>query len=272
METEKANSSWMIPGKPAIEFYEEEFGKTLVITDLHLGFVYGQNKKGILIPVSKRPEEELVELIEERKPKRLIIVGDFKDEIFGTAHPLAGRAWKLLRRMLNLTRVTIIKGNHDGKIEEILPDEIELIQPSGLVVKEKKEGLSVGLWHGHANPVLDVYSADVTISGHAHPTFAFRDEIGTKITEKIWVKAKWLHAEGDQERLHIILPAFNKYLDGFSIDGKFFKTIVTMKEGIDFDNAEVFTLDGVLIGTIKELQDERIISDNERTKKRYKKR
>ena len=118
METE--NSSWMIPGKPAIEFIDNEVGKTLVIADLHLGFVYGQNKKGILIPVSKSAEEDLVELVEKRKPNRLIILGDFKDEIFGSAHPLAGRAWKLLRRLLNVTRVTIVKGNHDGKIEEIV--------------------------------------------------------------------------------------------------------------------------------------------------------
>ena len=248
-------SSWMIPEKPAILLNEVKHGKTLVISDLHLGYVYNQNKKGIIVPVSKQAEEDLLELVKEYKPRRVIIVGDFKDEIFGSSHPLAGRVWNFLQKILKLTRMTLIKGNHDGKIEELLPENVEVIPSTGMCIKERVFGKTIGLWHGHANPALDVISADITISAHAHPAYTFREEIGTKITEKVWVKAKWRQSENNRDRIHIILPAFNRYIDGFSVDSKFFNSIVLMKEGIDFSNAEVFTLDGVLIGTIGHLQE-----------------
>ena len=261
-------SSWMIPEKPAILLNEVKYGKTLVISDLHLGYVYNQNKKGIIVPVSKQAEEDLLELVKEYKPRRVIIVGDFKDEIFGSSHPLAGRVWNFLQRILKLTRLTLIKGNHDGKIEELLPENVEIIASTGMCIKEKVFGKTIGLWHGHANPALDVISADITISAHAHPAYTFRDEIGTKITEKVWVKTKWRHSENNQDRIHIILPAFNRYIDGFSVDSKFFNSIVLMKEGIDFSNAEVFTLDGVLIGTIGHLQEARQAFDEEMKRKK----
>jgi metallophosphoesterase superfamily enzyme len=174
--------------------------------------------------------------------------------------------------MLKLTRVTIIKGNHDGKVEELLPEKVEVIASTGLCIKERDSGNTIGLWHGHANPALDVISADITISAHAHPAFTFREKIGTKMTEKVWVKAKWKPTDNMQERIHIILPAFNRYIDGYSVDGKFFNSIVLMREGIDFENAEVFTLDGVLIGTINHLQEARQEFEEELKKKKRKKK
>jgi len=253
---EEKYSSWMIPHKPAILIETEEYGSTLVIADLHLGYIYGRNKKGIILPNAKRPETEVIELVKKIEPNRLLIVGDFKDEIFGSSNPLVGRIFDFLKKLHKLTRLTIIKGNHDGKIEELLPESVELIPVTGLRLK-LTDGRSLGLWHGHATPALDVLNADVTISGHGHPSYSFRDEIGTKQNEKVWVKAKWLHNVGPKERLHIIMPAFNQYIEGFSIDGNFFKTIVAMKEAINFEQAEVFTLEGVLLGTISELQEER---------------
>jgi len=263
-----APSSWMIPGKPAILLNEEKHGKTLVISDLHLGYVYNQNKKGIIIPVSKQAEEDLLELVKQLKPRRVIIVGDFKDEILGSSHPLVGRIWNFLQKILKLTRLTIIKGNHDGKIEELLPENVEVIASTGMCIKERVFGKTIGLWHGHANPALDVISADITISAHAHPAYAFREKIGTKITEKVWVKAKWRQSDNKQDRIHIIIPAFNRYIDGFSVDSKFFNSIVLMKDGIDFSEAEVFTLDGVLIGTIGQLQEARLALEEEMKRKK----
>jgi len=266
-----AISSLMIPGKPAMLLNEEKHGKTLVISDLHLGFVYNQNKKGIIIPVSKQAEEDLLELIKLHKPRRVIIVGDFKDEIFGSSHPIAGRVWNFLQRMLKLTRVTIIKGNHDGKVEELLPKNVEVISASGLCIKERDSKKTIGLWHGHANPALDVISADITMSAHAHPAYTYREEIGTKITEKVWVKAKWKETGNNHERIHIIIPAFNRYIEGYSVDGSFFNSIVLMRDGIDLKNAEVFTLDGILIGTIEDLQEARLEFEEEMKEKKKRK-
>lgn len=266
-EEKKTNySSLIIPGKPALIFEDAEHGTTLVISDLHIGYVYNKNRRGVLLPYKQWPEEDLLEFVERVRPKRMIIIGDFKDEIFGTSNPLVQRVWKFLARLLALTSsVVIIKGNHDGKLEEIIPENVEVASSKGILVTEKHTGKKIGLFHGHAIPALDVMSADITISAHAHPAYAFADEVGSKITEKVWVKAKWKTEEGN-ERVHLIMPAFNKYIKGYSVDGEFFETIIIMKEAIDFQDAEVFTLDGVLIGKIGELQKQRIIHE-EKVKK-----
>lgn len=251
-------NSIIIPDTPAIMFNEKKFNKTLIVADLHIGYVYGRNKKGIILPESKRPEDDIIRLLDEIQPDTLIFLGDFKDEIFGTPHPIAGRIWKFLKLLLEKTNVVIIKGNHDGKIEEIIPEEITLIQPEGLRLTQKETNKSIGLWHGHATPGLDIWTADITISAHAHPAYTFRDEIGSRSTQKVWVKAKWLNIEeGKPDRMHIIIPPFNRYIEGYSVDSEYFRTIVLMRDAIDFDNAEVFTLEGVLIGTLKDLQDTR---------------
>ncbi|HUT81727.1 MAG TPA: metallophosphoesterase [Candidatus Bathyarchaeia archaeon] len=250
------SSTYMVPNKPALIFDSSTYGKTLLVADLHMGFIYGKNKKGIILPRSKRPEEELIELVKHIKPEHVIILGDFKDEIYGTNNPLVGRIFEFMKKIRSLTKLTIIKGNHDGKIEEILPESVEIIPPTGLFLR-LEDGKTLGLWHGHATPALDVFNADITITAHCHPAYTFRDEIGAKITEKVWVKAKWLYTERREERLHIIIPAFNSYIEGYSVDGDYFKTTISMKEAINFEEAEVFTLEGVLLGTIRDLQNER---------------
>ncbi len=269
-ENKIESSTYIIPNKPALIFDSTIYGKTLLVADLHIGFIYGKNKKGIILPLSKRPEEELIELVKQHKPDHVIILGDFKDEIFGTNNPLVGRIFEFMKKIKPLTKLTIIKGNHDGKIEEVLPESVEIIQPSGLFL-DLKDGKTIGLWHGHATPALDAFNADITITAHCHPAFTFRDEIGAKITEKVWIKAKWLPTENGKERLHIIMPVFNSYIEGYSVDGDFFKTLISMKDAIDFDNAEVFTLEGVLLGNLEDLQNERKKFDNEIKIRRKKK-
>ncbi len=257
-EKKAQSNSIIIPDTPAIMFNEKEYNKTLIVSDLHIGYVYGRNTKGIILPESKRPEDDIIRLLDEKQPDTLIFLGDFKDDIYGTPHPIAGRIWKFLKQLMKKTNVIIIKGNHDGKIEEIIPEEITLIQPEGLLLTQKETNKSIGLWHGHASPALDAWTADITISAHAHPAYTFRDEIGSKITQKVWVKAKWLNAkEGKPDRIHIIIPPFNRYIEGYSVDSDYFKTIVLMRDAIDFDNAEIFTLEGILIGTLKNLRENR---------------
>ncbi|MFW9923258.1 MAG: metallophosphoesterase [Candidatus Thorarchaeota archaeon] len=262
MATDKSKNkdynSIIIPEKPAIVFDEKIFGRTLVVADLHIGYLYGKNRKGIIVPAAQSVEEDLLKLVEEIKCKRVIILGDFKDEIYGGSHPLAGRIWKFLRALLEKSEVTIIKGNHDGKIEEFVPEEVEIIPPSGLRVIETQKKRSIGMWHGHATPALDVLSSDITLSAHAHPAYSFREETGAKITEKVWVRAKWKDStDKGKQRVHIIIPTFNRYIDGYSVDEELFETTVMMKEAIDLENAEVFNLEGVLIGTIGELKEAR---------------
>ncbi|NHJ47470.1 MAG: hypothetical protein FK733_06770 [Asgard group archaeon] len=246
----------MLPDKPALLIQDVTHGLVLIIADLHLGYLYGRSKRGILIPRSKLPEEELIELVEEIRPRQLIVLGDFKDEIFGIKNPLVSRIFNFYEKIRKITNLVIVKGNHDGKLEEMFQSRISLIPSTGLCLKTT-DGKTIGLWHGHSNPALDVINADTTITGHVHPAFSFRDELGVTTTEKVWIKARWHQTETDSERLHIIMPAFNRYISGRSIDDDSFNALIAMKEGIDFQNAEVFTLQGVLLGSMGDLQEER---------------
>jgi putative SbcD/Mre11-related phosphoesterase len=250
------NSVHILDDKPAIVIDEKRKGTTLLVADLHMGYLYGQNKKGILIPKPKLPEIELLELAKEIKPKRLVILGDFKDEIFGMKNPLVSRIMDFYNEIRQITRLIIVKGNHDGKIEEMFRSRIQLIPATGFCLTTKDDK-KIGLWHGHSNPALDVINADITITAHLHPAYSFRDKLRVISTEKVWIKARWLHTTDDKERLHIIMPAFNRYVRGRSVDKDSFNTLLTLKEGIDFKNAEVFTLQGVLLGTIGDLQEAR---------------
>ncbi|NHJ40738.1 MAG: hypothetical protein FK731_11965 [Asgard group archaeon] len=246
----------MIPNKPAMLLEDEKRGIILLVADLHLGYLYGKNRKGIILPRSKLPEEELIELVLEVKPNYLIILGDFKDEIFGMKNPLVSRIYDFYNKIKKITKLILIKGNHDGNIEEMFFERIPIIPATGLCLRTK-DGKSIGLWHGHSNPALDVISSDITISAHIHPAFSFKDDLGVITTEKVWVKARWQQTDNKKERLHIIMPAFNPYIKGRSIDDESFNTLITMKEGIDFKNAEVFTLEGILLGKLQDLQEQK---------------
>lgn len=270
------NSSWLIPEKPAILFEEQKLGPTLLIADLHIGYVYGRHRREIILPRVQRAENELLDLTQTLKPKNVIILGDFKDEIFGATPALARRIWDFLGELLTIAEVMIIKGNHDGKIEEIVPNKVKIMPATGLVLTAAQEEKSIGLWHGHATPALDVYNAEITISAHAHPAYHFSEVFSRGMREKVWVKAKWQVEKEknnqdkgltDNERIHLIMPAFNKYIKGPSVDSEIFLELIPFRAALDIANAEIFTLGGVLLGTIKELQADKKEEEQEKTQK-----
>jgi hypothetical protein len=250
----KKLDSLLIPSKPALLFEEENRGLTLVIADLHLGYTYNRISGGIQIPQHARPENEVFQLVDEYTPQQIIFLGDFKDEVFGARKGFLRRMGVFLNKLLIKSEVMIIKGNHDGKIEDFVPEQVEVISSKGICLEEKGNQNKIGLWHGHAYPALDVMNAEITISGHAHPVYHFRELTGAKIVEKVWVKKKWSSEETrKKKRIHLIMPAFNNYITGFPVDEKIFSEFVIVSEAIDFSKAEVFTLEGILLGTIEEL-------------------
>ena len=95
--------------------------KTLIFSDLQLGYEDYLIKQGIMLP--KFQFEDLLKKIEGMihflKPKLVIINGDLKHE-FGT---ITKTEWKLLK-MFDLIKkyfdFVVIKGNHDAIIEPIL--------------------------------------------------------------------------------------------------------------------------------------------------------
>jgi len=96
-------------------------------------------------------------------------------------------------------KIYVIKGNHDGKIQEIVPQGIK-------VLKELKIGPYV-FTHGHRKPIL---KGKIYIIGHNHPVYPF-NFYGETFYEKVFVY-------GQTEEFEVlILPAFSDLVGGIEV-------------------------------------------------------
>ena len=90
--------------------------RTLVISDLHLGYEEALNKRGILIPRSQFKDviERLNKILISKSIETIVITGDLKHE-FGV---ISDSGWKNISKVIDLLlehckKLIIIKGNHD---------------------------------------------------------------------------------------------------------------------------------------------------------------
>ena len=86
----------------------------------------------------------------------------------------------------------------------------------------------------------------------------FRDGIGRTITEPCWVRGKFIGAFDKYEQVpekFIIIPAFNRMLGGspVNIEGGTLLGPLMTREIVDLDNASLYLLDGISLGTISDL-------------------
>jgi metallophosphoesterase superfamily enzyme len=178
--------------------------------------------------------------------------------------------------------IQIIRGNHDGNLEPLLPVGIKILQSSGITIGE------VGLFHGHRWPSLSLLKCKTLVMGHVHPVIALRDPAGFRITRQVWVKANCnktqlakallqkhgLKFEKSREETlakHgikpktsqiFIMPSFNDFLGGKPLNEKNAESEksreivgpVLRSEAVDMENAEIYLLDGTFLGTLSRLK------------------
>ena len=254
----------------------------LVIADLHVGWEMALSSKGIHVP-SQMPKllARLSTVLSEYKPDKLLILGDVKHTIataeMGEWHDIPD----LFNELKKKTReILVIRGNHDGNLEPLLPDGIELLPATGFAVGE------TGFFHGHQWPTPSILQCKSLVMGHVHPVVAFRDPAGFRITRQVWVKArcnrqKLAHAilqrrskkeeakeieslSAEPETLELlIMPSFNDFLGGRPLNesrlssGAMNETMagpVLRSDAVDLENAETFLLDGTFLGTLNQLR------------------
>ncbi|UCE95687.1 MAG: metallophosphoesterase [Candidatus Bathyarchaeota archaeon] len=255
--------------------------KTLVIADLHLGWEINLIQRGIHVPSQMlKIRQKLIELINETKPDTLIILGDVKNTIAKTE---LGE-WRDIPEFLETIRtkindIQIIRGNHDGNLEPLLPPSIKLHPSTGITLN------MTGFFHGHTWPARKLLQCKTLVMGHLHPTVLFRDSLGFRITTPVWIKAQC-----DQEKLKnsllkskqyrttktltagkrksfdiepkvsqlLIMPCFNDFLGGRPVNKKRERRRyigpVLRTDAIDVDKADIYLLDGTFLGTISQLK------------------
>lgn len=211
-------------------------GKYLVVTDVHVGITKDLWQSGVSLPSQvKSMALRLNKLKSLTKTTHLIILGDLKHKITGISLQEKKEVPEFLR-MLKFSKITLIKGNHDGFIEK-LTKNIKKVSV--------KKSLTVGDYiftHGHR---VVKTKKKIIVVGHNHLCVKFQDDVGAVYNEPVWVRGK---AEGKKI---IIMPAFNELCGYYAANkGRFHGPIASKLKG----NAHVYLLDGTDIGRIRDLE------------------
>jgi len=262
--------------------------RILVIADLHIGWEVALAQEGIHVPSqTSKMLKKLLQLIDICKPTGLLLLGDVKH----TIAKVELEEWRDIPdffEALNkkVSDIRVILGNHDGNLEPLLPESVKLLPANGTAIG------NVGFFHGNAWPSPELLACHSLAMGHVHPTVAFRDPLGFRITAQVWVKAKLdgerlaraflkslgvkVEANVDgvkllRQRVNVrlkasellIMPCFNDFLGGRPINrggrDRYARSIeylgpVLRSGSVDLGNAETYLLDGSFLGTINQLK------------------
>jgi len=234
--------------------------KILVISELHLGLEYDLYKSGVKIPSQRIKFEETIEqLIKSTKAKTLVILGDIKHKVPGSTIREDIEIPKFLENLKQKIKLILIKGNHDDRIEEIIPSGIKIYSSRGHKIGK------YGFFHGHAWPSKNLMQCDYLFMGHVHPSIEFKDSFGFRSVLSVWLKGKLnqelikkkYNIEKTGELNAIVLPTFNNIL-GSAVLNKIKKEKHTgplfVNEIFDLNRSKIYLLDGTYLGILKDLK------------------
>ncbi len=222
----------------------------IIVGDTHFGMEEKLRRRGIYDDnFSLRLYEKLRALVESHHAKRVIFLGDVKEDIT----MLDRKTESVLSRLSMLCEVIVVRGNHDGGIEGFT--KAQVAPSEGLVY----EGL--GLLHGHSWPAAGLMSCSHLIMGHQHPMVSITDAFGKRHTEPAW-----LIAEPDPEAISarypefnekiklVLMPAFNPLVgSAVNIDENERLGPILNNKLFKLNHALVFRLDGTCLGRLDNL-------------------
>jgi putative SbcD/Mre11-related phosphoesterase len=242
-----------VPGEAAaVADIGEE--RALVVADLHAGIeAWLRHEKGLrLDPAAERRRETVLGLVEQEQVDRVVFLGDLA-HFFGGPHGAERGEIELLLEQLSVP-ATLVKGNHDGGIEEVVGDLATVTDPAGIRVGD------VGFVHGHTWPAREVLAADTVCIGHEHPAVAMEDEVGGRRVEPVWLRGP-LAREPFAERYDdlawrdpelVVFPAFNDRVGGKWVNGEDADFLAPfLPRGLPAGQA--YLLDGTRLGEYREM-------------------
>lgn len=226
--------------------YIEEIS-AIVITDLHIGFECELEKNGIKIPFQ---EQEFVEILKNAKErtnsKKIILLGDVKHKVPRAKKIEIVRIKEFLKKLSEeFEKVIICKGNHDDKIEYIVPENVEVKSSRGFLYK------NYGFFHGHAWPFSKLWNAKNWLIGHLQPMIEVYKN-GKKVIERVVIKGKPKRKTGKLENI-IILPSFNPLVGGLILNKTKNLQDFIFEKILDLHNSLVFLLDGTEIDSLENI-------------------
>jgi uncharacterized protein len=188
-------------------------GPTLVVSDLHIGFEEKFKSSGINIESNiSKMAEELEKMIEQNRADALVIAGDVKSGIDRIMQSEWENVPKFLNRVSKKCHVTIVPGNHDGGLQNLVPDSVQIADINGVTIEDTL------IIHGHTRPLAKFKDCSRILMGHVHPIFQKRGNplSGSPVWAFVRVSKKALFQDiiGEEEAMVevIVLPSFNSDL------------------------------------------------------------
>jgi len=220
--------------------------KVMIVADLHLGFEAEWSDKGLDTSEphwSYKIIDQLKNDILETNPDQLLILGDlehsfihFKASVKDKKNIWVANKWLKEKTLYYFTeqiieidglKVSLIRGNQDTSFLKSLKELVKIYSQGTFLYDQ------LGVWHGHTKPNAHVLFSSEIMLGHVHPAIELVDEL--KIQHKYPVFAKLTVTR--EELFHIfdfqaeseeiglidevsitILPAYNKFLGGFTLN------------------------------------------------------
>ena len=235
----------IIPSKPALILEGEK--KSLIVTDIHIGFENTLASNEIFIGKNSTINEtiqELLEIIDKEKPDSVILLGDVKSSIKSISRNEWDEVPMFFKKISEKCDVTLVPGNHDANIQKLVPDNISMISSTGMVDE------NILLTHGHTMPSENFSHVDKIIMGHIHPVFFQEDSVING--QRVWISMKtekeniFPNKSGELEI--IVIPSFNKYF--YATHRKKYKKSISpiINKIKSISKARIVTLDGTIIG------------------------
>ncbi len=253
--------------------------RILIVADLHIGLEYELSRAGVNIPYqTERIQSELLALIKEHKPDRLVIAGDVKHNVPVTSFQEKRELPTLFEVLLTeVPRIDVTRGNHDGNIQNLTPRGVEIHGSKGIILGDDYK---VAIFHGHSWPSPRAFESNLMVVGHNHPTVLLKTPLGIRMTQRAWVKGvtepvKLAKAYLEQDEVKyegdpvaafnyqykakigkpemILVPTFNDLLGGLPVNGEAPQSLLgpmLRKNAINTENFEVFLLDGTYLGQV----------------------
>jgi len=255
--------------------------RVLMAADLHLGLEYDLAKQGINIPYQwSRILDELMVLLEEHRPDRLVLLGDVKHGVPSTSFQEKREIPNFFETLLEaVEQIDITRGNHDANIQNYLPEEVTLHSSKGIILGDE---FKVAAMHGHAWPKPEIMTADAVIMAHNHPTVMLNTPIGVRITRPVWIRGTMdpeslargflaqdnVRLESEEEPLNafyeeygfeegtpelIVMPMFNDLLGGLPVNSEAPESLLgPMFRGgiVDMNKFDAYLLDGSYLGKV----------------------
>lgn len=251
--------------------------RVLVAADLHIGWEIALSEYGVYVPSqARRFLRKIVTAVRKVRPSMLVFLGDLKH----TIGKLGKSEWMDVPEFLEavrdvVDRVVIVPGNHDGDIEALAPEGVEIAESGGIELWGE-----VGLFHGHSWPKPELFRCRTLVMGHIHPAVTFRDRFSNRFLRRVWVKADvdpcclrtYVEKRDLTKKVEksfevrsyrlIIMPSFNGFMKGRPLNEASSEELgvkaispILRSRCVDIENSELYLLDGVFLGRLEEVRE-----------------